>query len=242
MASRAVRYYRVRSARGTRSAGRCPDRHADFAPSLPLVQSLARSAPGAGLRAGAVGRSRGRHPSRQRPGRGRAGAAPAAGAIRPGAPRHPGGAAADARRGRPAAPALRAVAQRPGERARHPPARRGLDRGVRGGGVDPGPEPLPAADRLLLPGHDRRQRVERPPVRRPLVRGRGHAVLAHRPDAPPPATFAELERTAARARAGARPPLWPGVAGRPLRGAGDRVQRVSRRLRRANPRRRAGRR
>ena len=55
-----------------------------------------------------------------------------------------------------------------------------------------------------------------------------------------PRRSTELERTAAAARAGEEVRYGLVLPGRALRGAGDGVHRVPRRLRRADPRRRAG--
>ena len=167
--------------------------------------------------------------------------APPARAVRPAPARHPGGAAAHPRRGRPAAPALRPVAQRRGQRAGHPSARRGLDRRSsppRDGSCD--------LDRFRPPADSFFPAT----IAANRWKGRLYAVpwfvdvgmLYWRTDlmSRPPAT---LRRSRTRRSAGAsrvRTSVRAGLAGRPLRGAGDGVQRVSRRLRRQDPRRRAG--
>ena len=58
--------------------------------------------------------------------------------------------------------------------------------------------------------------------------------------AAPPATFDELVQQASAPARHGRPPLRSGLAGRALRGAGDDIPRVSRRVRRAHSRRRPG--
>ena len=147
----------------------------------------------------------------------------------------------DSRRRRPAPPALRPVAQRPGQRSRHPPARRDLDAGVRRRRLDPPARPL----RL----RHRRRSSPRPS---PPTGGRagstpcpgsstwGCSTGEPISSARRPGPWTQLDRGGARARLPTERPLRAGVAGRPLRGAGDGVPRVPRRLRRPDPRRRPG--
>ena len=105
--------------------------------------------------------------------------------------------------------------------------------------------PRPAGCRLdrftpdtgdFFPGRDRGQPLERHRSTPALVHRCRHAVLAHRSDGRTAARSRALRRCQATREepAGA---LRAGVAGGPLRGAGDGVSRVPRRLRRPHPRR-----
>ena len=172
--------------------------------------------------------------------RGRGARRPAV-AVHGGEPRHQGRPAGDARRGRPEAPALRAVAQR---RAPAIPTFSSstsiwTPEFAAAGWILPLDRFRPDTA-AFFPADHRRQPLAGQPVRAALVRRRRDAVLAHRPHG---GAARDLRRagSAGRARqADERRPLRAGVAGRALRRAGDDLPRVSRRLRRPHSRRRAG--
>ena len=153
-----------------------------------------------------------------------------------------GGAARHAGRRGPAASALRAMAQRPGERSRRPAARRRVDAGVRGRRMDCQPRSVRSARRSVLRRRRRRRSLERLAVR--ACRGSstsacctGGPIWCRVRRAISTISSQLARRAAGRARRAVRVRL----AGRPLRRAGDGLSRAPRRVRRRDPRRsRAG--
>ena len=147
---------------------------------------------------------------------------------------------AHARRRRPAASALRAVAER--ARRAIPTSCSSTSSGRRSSRRPAG---LPPLDRFhpprrrLLPRRRRGQSLERRALRAAVVRRRRHALLAHRSAAGAAARPRRARRSwRARAQRGHGAAVRLRLAGRPLRRAGHGLPRVPRRLRRRDPRRR----